>query len=77
MKPGVITPYYNESIEILKRCHRSVVAQTAEATHFLVADGHGRAVIDHWIANICHYRRKQLRQHAQGAWCTDGGIPGV
>ena len=48
MNPAVITPYHNESLEILKRCHRSVCAQTREATHFLVADGSGRAVIDQW-----------------------------
>ena len=48
MKPAVITPYHKESLKILKRCHRSVLSQTAEATHFLVADGNGRAAIDHW-----------------------------
>lgn len=48
MKPAVITPYHKESLEILKRCHCSVLSQTAEATHFLVADGNSREAIDHW-----------------------------
>ena len=33
MKPAVVTPYYQESLEILERCHHSVRAQTTEATH--------------------------------------------
>ena len=48
MKPAVITPYYKESLEILERCHQSVITQTSEATHFLVADGSRRAEIDQW-----------------------------
>lgn len=48
MKPAVITPYYQESLEILERCHHSVRAQTTEATHFLVADGSSKAVINQW-----------------------------
>ena len=48
MKPAVITPYHQESLEILERCHRSVRAQTTEATHILVADGSSRAVINQW-----------------------------
>ena len=52
MKPAVITPYLRENLNILERCHKSVLAQKAEATHFLVADGNGQAVIDHW--NVQH-----------------------
>ena len=53
MKPAVNTPYHQESLEILKRCHRSVRAQTTEATHFLVADGNSRAVSStNGMANI-------------------------
>ena len=48
MNPAVITPYYNESIETLKRCHHSVLAQTIGATHILIADGDSRAIIDQW-----------------------------
>ena len=48
MKPAVITPYYKEPLEILERCHQSVRAQKAKATHILVADGYGVAAIEHW-----------------------------
>ena len=48
MKPAVITPYYQESLAVLKRCHLSVHAQTTKATHILVADGNSKAVIDQW-----------------------------
>ena len=48
MKPAIITPYHQETLETLKRCHRSVRDQTTEVTHFLVADGNSRTEIDHW-----------------------------
>ena len=48
MRPAVITPYYEESLEILKRCHQSVRSQTTETTHILVADGSSKAVINQW-----------------------------
>lgn len=48
MKPAVITPYHQETLETLKRCHNSVQAQTIKTTHILVADGNGRADIDNW-----------------------------
>ena len=48
MKPAVITPYHQESIETLKRCHLSVLSQTTETAHILVADGFSKSVIDHW-----------------------------
>lgn len=46
LKIAVITPYYQEDISILKRCHASVKAQTVECTHFLIADGIGLDEID-------------------------------
>lgn len=36
---AVITPYYQESDEILRACCESVARQTYPCTHFLVADG--------------------------------------
>ena len=48
MKPAVITPYHQENLKILERCHRSVCSQTAKVTHIMVADGSSRAVIDQW-----------------------------
>ncbi len=40
LKVAVVTPYYKESPEILKKCHESVMAQTHPCDHFLIADGH-------------------------------------
>lgn len=48
MKIAVVTPYYKESIEILKKCHESVLAQTYEVSHVMVADGHYKPEIDEW-----------------------------
>jgi glycosyltransferase involved in cell wall biosynthesis len=45
---AVITPYYNESAEILAQCHRSVASQGVAADHFLVADGHPQGEIEGW-----------------------------
>ena len=50
MKPAVVTPYHQESLEILRRCHRSVREQTEDTTHILVADGNSKAVIKEWNA---------------------------
>ena len=57
MKPAVITPYHQESLKILERCHHSVRAQLTDATHILVADGNSRSAIDQWIVNIWYYLR--------------------
>ena len=48
MKPAVVTPYHQESLEILERCHRSVCAQTIDTDHILVADGCSNAAINQW-----------------------------
>ncbi|MCW9040229.1 MAG: tetratricopeptide repeat protein, partial [Rhodospirillales bacterium] len=45
VKVAVITPYYGEDLEILKRCHDSVATQTHPCTHFMVADGRPKAEI--------------------------------
>ncbi len=52
----VVTPYHTESLEWLKRCHDSVMAQqvAANVTHIMVADGHARPEIDGW--NAIHIR---------------------
>jgi glycosyltransferase involved in cell wall biosynthesis len=36
---AVVTPYYKESPELLRRCIDSVLAQDAPCDHFVVADG--------------------------------------
>lgn len=52
MKIAIITPYYKEKPEILKRCIDSVKDQTTKADHILVADGHPVDVADY---NIAHH----------------------
>jgi len=49
MRVAVVTPYFKEPLDVLRRCHDSVAAQTgADVTHVMVADGHGRAELDAW-----------------------------
>jgi len=43
---AVITPYYNETKDLLDRCIRSVRQQTLPADHILVADGYPQDWID-------------------------------
>lgn len=45
---AVLTPYYQESLDLLERCHRSVQQQTLACEHILVADGFPRAELDGW-----------------------------
>ena len=46
LKIAVVTPYYTESDAILRQCHDSVLAQTHECHHILVADGHPKTLFD-------------------------------
>jgi glycosyltransferase involved in cell wall biosynthesis len=50
MKLAVITPYYKESTDKLRRCHSSVVDQSVQADHFLIADGQANRKLDSWNA---------------------------
>ena len=50
MKIAVVTPYYNESLDTIERCHRSVRAQTVTCQHWLIADGYSRPEIKSWSA---------------------------
>jgi glycosyltransferase involved in cell wall biosynthesis len=54
MKVAVVTPYYRESLEVLRQCHDSVALQTHACTHILVADGFPRPEVDTWAAQ--HFR---------------------
>jgi glycosyltransferase involved in cell wall biosynthesis len=45
---AVITPYCSEPLELLRRCHNSVLAQEVPCTHFLVADGPGHPELANW-----------------------------
>ena len=48
MKVAVITPYYKESLEIIRNCHESVLNQTVKCLHVLVADGFPLIEINNW-----------------------------
>jgi hypothetical protein len=51
---AVITPYSNESTDVLQHCHFSVVRQTYPCLHVMVADGCPNAALDNW--NTDHIR---------------------
>lgn len=45
---AVITPYYKESIDLLRQCHESVMSQGVDVTHFMVADGFSQSELMAW-----------------------------
>jgi glycosyltransferase involved in cell wall biosynthesis len=47
-KVAVITPYYKESVDILRKCHDSVMAQNLACDHIMVADGYPCEEIANW-----------------------------
>jgi glycosyltransferase involved in cell wall biosynthesis len=49
-KVAVVTPYYQEPLEVLRACHESVLAQTYPCTHFLVSDGSPHMAVRDWAA---------------------------
>lgn len=54
LKIAVITPYYKESIEQLRKCHDSVMLQGENVTHFFISDGIPNPVLDTW--NCVHIK---------------------
>ena len=48
---AVITPYYNEELELIMKCHESVENQTHPCLHVLVADGKPYTEINKWNAD--------------------------
>lgn len=48
MKVAVVTPYYNEDLDILVRCVKSVQHQTYICKHILVSDGKPNDWVDTW-----------------------------
>lgn len=48
MKVAVITPYYKEDIEIIQQCHQSVLDQSIQCLHVIVADGFPNSEIFEW-----------------------------
>jgi glycosyltransferase involved in cell wall biosynthesis len=72
MKIAVITPYYNEPIEVLRQCHESVLNQSISATHFFIADGFPQSELEQW--NIKHI---SLAQGHDDNGDTPRGIGGL
>ncbi len=54
MKIAIISAYHGETLETIRRCHDSVLAQTIKADHILIGDGRGHDDIDDW--NCQHVR---------------------
>lgn len=48
LRVAVVTPYFRESPDVLRRCHDSVRAQSYPCRHILVSDGFPQSVIDTW-----------------------------
>jgi predicted O-linked N-acetylglucosamine transferase (SPINDLY family) len=46
LKIAIITPYYKESDDLLRRCIESVAFQNYPCDHFLISDGHPKEWID-------------------------------
>lgn len=45
---AVVTPYYQETLAVLERCHHSCRDQSVAVRHILVADGHPNTAVDSW-----------------------------
>lgn len=57
LRVAVITPYYKESVDTLRRCILSVAAQTHRNTiHYLVSDGFPSSVVDVHDPSIKHIK---------------------
>jgi glycosyltransferase involved in cell wall biosynthesis len=50
LRVAVVTPYYQEALDVLWKCHESVLGQTYPCTHFLVADGSPHTTVRNWSA---------------------------
>jgi hypothetical protein len=61
-KVAVITPYYRESLEVLRHCHDSVRTQTCACTHFMIADGDPHAEISQWAAQQREAQQGEAQQ---------------
>lgn len=49
-KVAIVTPYYDDPVKWIERCHESVLAQSYPATHILVADGKPNREVERWHA---------------------------
>ncbi len=51
MRVAVVTPYYREPLEFLRRCHESVRRQSHPCLHVMVADGYPNEEVAGWQAD--------------------------
>ncbi len=50
LKVAVVTPYFAETLAMLREAHDSVLAQTYPCRHILIADGRPKSEVDDWNA---------------------------
>lgn len=48
MRVAVVSAYCKEPLHVLRRCHESVLAQSGDVTHFMIADGFADPDVDSW-----------------------------
>ncbi len=60
MRIAVVTPYFKESAEVLRRCLTSVQTQCVSVDHVMVADGHPQ----YWIEREPRVTHVELRKSA-------------
>jgi hypothetical protein len=48
LKVAVVTPYYDEPLDVLRHCHESVARQRHRCLHVMVGDGKPRAELGGW-----------------------------
>lgn len=60
MRIAVVTPYFQESADVLRRCLASVQSQCVPVDHVMVADGHAQ----YWIEQQPRVTHIELRQGA-------------
>ena len=66
LEVAVVTAYFRENLDLLRRCHDSVRSQSYPCRHIMVADGEPRDEIDGW--NVEHVRLPR-------AWADCGDTP--
>ena len=77
MKIAVVTPYYRETVDQLRRCHESVKNQTIKCVHYLVSDGNPMPEVDEW--DCVHIKLPRMNDYGDtprlvgtSAACTQG-----
>ncbi len=72
MRIALVTPYYKEPTDVLRRCHESVSRQTVPAIHYMVADGIPNREVDGWDV-----RHIALPENIGNSGATPRGIAAI